>query len=223
MSEAVSEERRKIISAYGAELILTPSSLGTAGGAIEMKERLLQKYPDRYVAVDQFSDPANILAHYQRTATEIIKDFGHSLDAVVATIGTGGTTSGLALRLKQFDRRIRVIGVTPALGGVRIQGIRNPPREPRPSKLVHTDWLDEVVEITEEQKKECFRVASLAASREGILIGMSSSCALYVAMKEASRLGSGHRVLAILPDSGYKYLSTELYQDRSRRASPDEA
>ncbi len=210
MSESASIERRKIIKAYGAELLLTPGDKGTAG-AIEMKEKLVAENPDKYVPMDQFSNPANILAHYTGTANEIIEQMGGNIDMVVMTVGTGGTSSGIALRMREFNPGIRIVGVTPALG-VKIQGIRNP-KEPNPSKLVRMDYFDEFIEMDEAMKKASFETGRLAASREGLLLGQSSACALHIALQKARALGPGRNIIAIFPDNGFKYLSTDLFEE----------
>lgn len=210
MSEGASLERKKIISAYGAELILTPASKGTAG-AIEVKEKLLRENSRKYVSLDQFHDPANPYTHYVTTAREIIDQMDGRIDAVVMTVGTGGTSTGVALRMREFNPEIRIIGVTPKLG-VKIDGIRNP-REPNPSLNVRLDLLDELVEIDEETRAQCFETGRKAARMEGLLLGMSSACALHFALETAKKLGRGKNIITIFPDNGFKYLSTELYED----------
>ena len=210
MSESASIERRKIIKAYGAELLLTPGDKGTAG-AIQLKEKLVAENPEKYVPMDQFSNPANILAHYTGTANEIIEQMDGRIDMVVMTVGTGGTSSGIALRMREFNPAIRIIGVTPALG-VKIQGIRNP-GEPNPSKLVRLDYFDEFIELDEAMKQASFETGRLAASKEGLLLGQSSACALHIALKKAEELGHGKNIVAIFPDNGFKYLSTDLFQE----------
>ncbi|MHB8359985.1 MAG: PLP-dependent cysteine synthase family protein [Thermoplasmataceae archaeon] len=214
MSEGVSVERRKIISAYGAELILTPAEKGTAG-AIAVKEEMIQKYPDRYVSLDQFSNPVNVLAHYNSTSKEIMDQMDGKIDAIVMSVGTGGSSSGISMRLRDEIPGIRIIGVTAALG-VKIEGIRSQ-KEPNPSKLVRVDSFDELYEINEDEKKECFDTARRAASEEGILLGMSSGCVLHYALKEAKKLGRGKNVLCIMPDNGLKYLSTDLFLDLGKK------
>lgn len=213
MSESVSVERRKIISAYGADLILTPGSRGTSG-AIEIKDRLVREDPDKYVPLDQFSNPANVLAHYRGTGREIIDQMNGEIDMVVLSVGTGGTSSGVSLRMKEFNPAIKVIGITPKLG-VKIQGIRNP-KEPNPSKLVRYEAMDELIEIDEKTKQEAFETGRRAAREEGLLLGMSAAVTLHIATLKAIELGPGKNIVAILPDNGFKYLSTELFQDKGR-------
>ncbi|MGB9727938.1 MAG: PLP-dependent cysteine synthase family protein [Nitrososphaeria archaeon] len=208
MPESVSVERRKIIKAYGAELILSPGEKGT-GGAIELKEKLLREYPEKYVSVDQFSDPANILAHYETTGKEIIEQTGGKVDMIVVGIGTAGTGVGTSMRVKEFNKGIKVVGVTPKIG-FSIQGLRNP-SEPYPTKLFRREWFDEIVEIDSSEKEKFFEVARNMARMEGILIGLSSAAIMYVALKKAKEIGKGRMIVAILPDNGLKYLSTDLF------------
>lgn len=208
MPESVSVERRRIIGAYGADLVLTPGAKGTAG-AIEHKQELLRENPEKYVDLDQFRDPANILAHYQTTGREILEQTHGKLDAVVIGIGTAGTGVGSSMRIKQEKPDVKIVGVTPKLG-TSIQGLRNP-GEPFPTQLFRSECFDEIVEIGAEEKSEGFRVAREAAKKEGLLIGMSAGSILQVALKKARELGRGKTVVAVLPDGGERYLSTDLY------------
>ena len=210
MSEGASMERRKLISAYGADLVLTPASRGTAG-AIEHKERLIRENPERFVSLDQFHDPANPYVHFNTTAREILHQMNWKIDAMVMTIGTGGTSTGIALRLREALPSVKIIGVTPKLG-VRIDGIRNP-AEPNPSRNVRLDLMDEVIEIDDIQKAMCFETGRRAAREEGLLLGMSSACALHVSLDVAAKIGRGKNVVTLFPDNGLKYLSTELFED----------
>jgi len=155
MPESVSIERRKIIKAYGANLILSPGEKGT-GGAVELKKELLAKYPDKYIDLDQFKDPDNILAHYQTTGREIIEQMDGEIDMVVVGIGTAGTGVGVSMRVKEFNPNIKVVGVMPKLG-VKIQGMRNP-KEPNPTQLFRAEAFDEIVEIDNSEIPETYRV-----------------------------------------------------------------
>ncbi len=210
MSEGASIERRKLISAYGADLVLTPASKGTAG-AIEQKERLIRENPGKFVSLDQFHDPANPYVHFNTTAREILHQMSWKIDAMVMTIGTGGTSTGIALRLREALPSVKIIGVTPKVG-VRIDGIRNP-AEPNPSRNVRLDLMDEVIEIDDIQKAMCFETGRRAAREEGLLLGMSSACALHVSLDVAAKIGRGKNVVTLFPDNGLKYLSTELFED----------
>lgn len=209
MPESVSVERRKIIKAYGAELILSPGAKGTAG-AIELKQKMLVEHPEKYVDIDQFRDPANIMAHYQTTGKEIIEQTGGELDAVVIGVGTAGTGVGISMRVKVNKPDVKIIGVTPKLG-VSVQGLRNP-REAFPTQLYRAEYFDEVIELGEEEKAEGFRVAREVARKEGLLIGMSAGSIMYVALMKAKEFGKGKTIVAVLPDGGERYLSTNLYE-----------
>ncbi|HID16715.1 TPA: PLP-dependent cysteine synthase family protein [Candidatus Bathyarchaeota archaeon] len=210
MPESVSIERRAVIEAYGAKLILSPGKKGT-GGAVELKQKLLKERPEEYVDIDQFKDPANILAHYQTTGKEIIEQTGGKLDMIVVGIGTAGTGVGVSMRIKEHDPKVKIVGVMPKLG-VSIQGLRNP-REPYPTQLFRRERFDEVIEITKEELQETFRVAKMMAKKEGLLVGMSSGAIMYVALKKAKELGKGRTIVAVLPDNGMKYFTTPLYSD----------
>jgi len=212
MPESVTIERRKIVKAYGAELILSPGEKGT-GGAIELKQKILKQNPRKYIDIDQFKDPANILAHYETTGKEILEQTKGQLDMIIVGVGTAGTGVGTSLRVKQHRSNIEIIGVMPKLG-VKIQGLRNP-REPYPTQLYRKESFDEIVEISEEEISETFEVARRAARAEGLLIGMSAGAILYVALKKAKELGKGKTIVAVLPDSGERYLSTPLFQGES--------
>lgn len=209
MPESVSVEKRKIIKAYGADVILSPGDKGT-GGAIELKYKLLKENPELYIDLDQFSDPANILAHYQTTGLEIIKQTNGLLDMVVLGIGTAGTGVGVSMRLKEFNPRIKVVGVTSKLG-VNIPGLRNP-NEYNPTKLFRREAFDEIIEIGNEDLKTVIEVIKKMARKEGLLIGFSSGAIMHIALKKAKELGKGKIIIAILPDSGHRYLSTELFE-----------
>lgn len=209
MPESVSIERRKIIKAYGAELILSPAEKGT-GGAIELKQKLLKEQPHKYIDIDQFKDPANILAHYQTTGKEILEQTKGKVDMVIVGVGTAGTGVGTSIRVKSYRPDIKIVGVMPRLG-TSIQGLRNP-REPYPTQLYRKERFDEVVEIPKEEIPETFEVARKVAREEGLFIGMSSGAILYVALEKAKRLGKGKTIVAVLPDDGTKYLSTPLFE-----------
>ncbi len=209
MPESVSVERRKIIEAYGAQLFLSPAEKGT-GGAIELKEKLLKENPDKYINLDQFRDPANILAHYNTTGNEILEQTDREVETIVVGIGTAGTGVGTSLRVKEYNPEIKIVGVTPKLG-LSVQGLRNP-EEPYPTHLFRKEAFDEIVEITEEEIPKTFRVAREIAREEGLLIGMSAAAIMYVALQKAKELGKDKTVVAVLPDDGTKYLSTSLFE-----------
>ena len=209
MPESVSVERRRLIKAYGAELILSPGEKGTAG-AIELKQEILQKDPYRYIDIDQFKDPANILAHYKTTGKEILEQTKGKVDLVVVGIGTAGTGVGTSMLLKMHRIEIQIIGVTPELG-IAIQGLRNP-REPFPTQLYRREWFDEVIEINKNEIPTTYKLARRIAREEGLLVGMSAAAIMHVALQKAKDLGKGKTIVAILPDDGMKYLSTPLFE-----------
>lgn len=213
MPESVSIERRKIIQAYGAELILSSGDKGT-GGAVELKLKLLKENPEEYVDIDQFKDPANILAHYQTTGREILEQTKGKVDMVIVGVGTAGTGVGTSLRLKEYNPKIKIIGIMPKLG-TKIQGLRNP-GEAYPTQLYRRESFDEIVEITDEEVPKTFEIARRAAREEGLLIGMSAGAVMYIALRKAKELGSGKIVVAVLPDSGEKYLSTALFSPQEK-------
>ncbi len=210
MPECVSVERRKIIKAYGAELVLSPGAKGT-GGAVELKRQILSEDAESYVDLDQFRDPANIQAHYETTGKEIIDQTGGKIDMVVIGVGTAGTGVGISKRLKEYDKNIKIVGVIPQLG-FAVQGLRNP-NELFPTELYDTTYFDEIVEITGDEIPATLEAGRELATKEGLFVGMSSGAAMYVAMKKAKELGSGKRIVVIFPDNGYKYLSTCLFEE----------
>jgi cysteine synthase len=208
MSEGTSEERKKLIKAYGADLVLSPAEKGT-GGAIEVKRRLMDENPGKYLDINQFKDPANILAHYQTTGREIIEQTDGVFDMVVTGIGTGGTGAGVSLRVKGFKQSIQVVGVTSKKGS-SIPGLRNP-NEPNSTQLFRPKGFDEIIELSDADHPAVKDVARRAAKNEGLLVGMSAAAILHIALQKAESLGKGKRIVAVLPDDGMKYLSTNFY------------
>lgn len=209
MSEAVSEERKKILRALGAELEFTPERLST-DGAIEYVYSLARKEPERYWLADQFNNPANWRSHYLYTAREIWKDTDGRLDAVVASMGTSGTLMGLSRRFRELDPAVRIVGVEPYMGH-KIQGLKNMKESYRPG-IFEKKRADRIVNIDDE---EAFETARMLARREGIFAGMSSGAAVAVALKLAKEMDSG-RIVVILPDGGDRYLSTPLFVARKK-------
>jgi cysteine synthase len=209
MPESVSVERRKLIQAYGAQLILSPGSEGT-GGAITLKNEIVAKEPEKYISLNQFESPVNIQAHFETTAEEILQDTGGKLDMVVIAVGTAGTGIGISRKLKAHNPDIMIVGVTPQLG-TSIQGLRNP-REKNSSKIYDSRYFDEMIEISPEELPATFEYSRRLAREEGILPGMSSGTAMYVAVRKAKDLGKGKRIVTLLADSGERYLSTNLFE-----------
>ena len=208
MPESVSIERRKIIKAYGAELILSPWEKWTAG-AIEIKNNLLKEDPEKYFDLDQFKNPVNVLAHYQTTGKEILEQMVNKVNMIIVGIGTCWTAAWISLCVKEYNRDVKVVGILPALG-VNIQGLRNP-KEPNSTKLFNKKLFNELIEIKEKEVKNIYNVAKEVAQKEGLLVGMSSAAVLYVAKKKAKRLWKWKNIVVILPDNGMKYLSTWMF------------
>jgi len=207
MSEAVSEERKKILRAMGADLVFTPANLGT-DGAIEVAYRMLREHPGRYYGPDQFNNEDNILAHYEGTAEEIWQQTGGAVNLVVVALGTSGTAMGVSKRLKEYRSDICVVGVEPYLKH-KIQGLKNMKESYRPG-IFDKNRLDEKVNILDE---DAFEMARRLAAEEGLLVGMSSGAAMHVAAQKASEMESGV-IVVVFPDSGERYLSTDLFADQ---------
>ena len=204
MAENASEERKSILRARGARIILTPRHLGS-DGAIEEAYRLARENPDKYFLTDQYNNEANWKAHYHTTGPEIIDQTKGSVSSVVATIGTSGTLMGLSRRLKEYNKDIRIICVEPYLGH-KIQGLKNM-KESYTPEIMNKSLLDEKVNIDDET---AFQMARMLAVKEGIFVGMSSGAAMAAAIEEAGKIKTGV-VVVIFPDSGERYLSTSLF------------
>jgi len=212
MPETMSVERRKLLAALGAELVLTPGHLGMKG-AVAKAEELARQVPNTFLP-QQFQNPANPTVHRETTAEEIWKDTEGRVDAFVAGVGTGGTITGVAEALKPRRPSLRVVAVEPKDSPVLSGG------KPGPHKLqgigagfvpqvLRTDLIDEVVQVSTE---EAFRASRDLARKEGILAGISSGAALYAALQVARRREQrGKLVVVVLPDTGERYLSTPLF------------
>ncbi len=209
MSEAVSEERRKILKARGAEILLTPGHLGT-DGAIEEAYRLSRENPKNYFLTDQFNNKANWQAHYFGTAEEIWRQTQGKITKLVATMGTTGTLMGTQRKLKEYRRDIMIVGVEPYLGH-KIQGLKNMKEAYRPD-VFEKDRLDKKVNIDDE---DAFEMARRLAKKEGLLVGMSSGAAMHIAVNEAKEMDEGI-IVVILPDGGERYLSTSLFDVKEK-------
>jgi cysteinyl-tRNA synthetase len=204
MPASASEERKRIMRAYGAEIVLTPGNLGT-DGAIEEAYRLAREEPERYVLMDQFNNPASIEAHYAATAVEIFEATGGRVTHVVAALGTSGTAMGLVKKLKELNPACQVIAVEPRPGH-KIQGLKNM-QESYPPGIFDKHALDAIVPVEDD---EAFAMARRLAREEGLLIGMSGGAAMAAATRLSAGLASG-LVVVILADSGERYLSTTLF------------
>jgi cysteine synthase A len=214
MPENMSAERQSLLKAYGAEIILTPAADGMAG-AIAKAEAMLREIPGSYMC-GQFDNEANPMAHYLTTAQEIYADTNGKVDIVVAAIGTGGTITGIARGLKEYHKDIQIIGVEPLQSAVingrpkgahKIQGIG---AGFIPS-ILDLSLIDEVLMIDGD---EAMAESRMLAKTQGILCGISAGAALLAAEQVGSRPeNEGKRIVVILPDTGERYLSTELFRE----------
>ena len=213
MPGCVSVERRRIIEAFGAEVVITPPEEGT-DGAIRRAWQLVEEEPERYYMPDQFSNPANIQAHYETTAPEIYQELGGEIDCFVAGMGTTGTLMGVGKYLKEKNPKIRIVGVEPEPGHA-IQGLKNMEEAIIPG-IYKADFLDQKIRIGDE---EAYMTARKIATREGIFTGMSSGAALAGAFRVAESMGSG-TIVTIFPDRGDRYLSTTLFRSICSDCNP---
>ncbi|MDE5670158.1 MAG: cysteine synthase A [Eubacterium sp.] len=212
MPETMSVERRNLVKAYGAEVVLTEGALGMTG-AIQ-KAEVLQKEIDGAVILGQFENPANPQAHYDTTGPEIWNDLDGKIDAFVAGVGTGGTVSGIGRYLKEKNPAIKVFAIEPAsspvlsegkAGAHKIQGIG----AGFVPDTLNTEVYDEVITVPNEA---AFETGNKIAKTEGILVGISSGAALWAAQQIAAREEfKGKNIVVLLPDTGERYLSTALF------------
>ena len=214
MPETMSVERRKLLGAYGAEVVLTDGQLGMQG-AIDKAVELQKSTPNAFMP-SQFTNPANPRAHYETTGPEIWRDTEGNVDLFVAGVGTGGTISGVAKFLKEKKPEVKIVAVEPATSAV-ISG-----KKPGPHKLqglgagfvpetLDTKLLDEIMPIQDE---DAYQAGRELARWEGILVGISSGAAVWAANLLARRPeNKGKKIVALLPDTGERYLSTPFYFD----------
>lgn len=211
MPETMSMERRNLLRAYGAELVLTPGPEGM-GGAIRKASELAKE--NGYFMPQQFENEANPSIHERTTGPEIVEQMGDQLDAFISGIGTGGTITGAGKVLREKYKNIKIIAVEPTDSPVLSGG------KPGPHKIqgigagfvpgvLDTKVFDEIIKVENEQ---AFDYARRAAKEAGILGGISSGAAIYAALETAKKLGKGKKVLAVIPSNGERYLSTPLYQ-----------
>ncbi|WP_010285428.1 cysteine synthase A [Bacillus timonensis] len=211
MPDTMSLERRNLLRAYGAELVLTPGSEGMKG-AVNKAEELVKEHG--YFMPQQFNNPANPEVHRLTTGKEIVEQMGDQLDAFVAGIGTGGTITGAGPVLKENYPNIKIVAVEPADSPILSGG------KPGPHKIqglganfvpnvLNTEVYDEVFTVKNE---EAIEYARRTGQEEGFLVGISSGAAIFAALQVAKKLGKGKKVLAVVPDNGERYLSTVLYQ-----------
>ncbi|GIO94560.1 cysteine synthase A [Paenibacillus lactis] len=214
MPETMSLERRNLLRAYGAELVLTPGSEGM-NGAVKKAEEILKENSGFFMA-EQFKNQANVKIHRETTGPEIveaIESIGGTLDAFVAGIGTGGTITGAGEVLKSHYPDIKIYAVEPAASPILAGG------KPGPHKIqgIGANFVPEILnqeiydDIIHVENEEAFETSRRVAKEEGVLGGISSGAAVYAALKVAKELGKGKRVVAVIPSNGERYLSTPLY------------
>ena len=214
MPETMSLERRKLIAAYGAKLVLTDGSKGMAG-SIEKANELAAANPGSFIPA-QFDNPDNCAAHYKTTGPEIWADTDGTVYIFVAGIGTGGTITGTGRFLKEMNPNVKIVAVEPAdspllsQGRAGAHGLQGIGANFVP-KILDTDVYDEIITVTTEQ---AYAAARLTVKTQGILIGISSGAALHAAAELAKRPeNSGKRIVVLLPDGGERYLSTSLFEE----------
>ena len=214
MPDTMSVERRQIMKAYGAELVLSDGKKGMAG-AIEKAEELAREIPDSFIA-GQFVNPANAKAHYDTTGPEIYADTDGEVDIFVAGVGTGGTITGVGKYLKEKNPDVKIVAVEPAsspflsegVGGAhKIQGIG----AGFIPEVLDTEIYDEIVTV---ENDDAFEMGRLIGKTEGVLVGISSGAAVKAAIEVATRPeNEGKTIVVLLPDTGDRYLSTEMFSE----------
>ncbi|MGE5674425.1 MAG: cysteine synthase A [Mycobacterium leprae] len=212
MPDNATQERIKIMRAYGAEVHLTPAA-ERMSGAIALAEKLAQELPDSFIP-QQFENMANADAHRTTTAVEIFEAFGTSLDVLVCTAGTGGTVTGTGEELKKWIPHLKIYVVEPKGSPVLAGGKPGPHKIPGTGpgfvpRILNTGIWDELLHIEDQ---DAYETARRVGREEGILLGPSGASSVFFALKAAAQLGPGHKVLAIAPDNGERYLSSDLYQ-----------
>lgn len=214
MPETMSVERRSLLRAYGADLMLTPGALGMRG-AIEKAGEIVEQDPLRYYMPQQFDNPANVAAHRLTTGPEIVEQMDGTLDAFVSAVGTGGTLTGIGTVLRERIPGCKLIAVEPATSPVLSGGQAGPHKIQGigagfvPS-ILQRELMDRIMLVTDE---ESFITARRLAREEGLLVGISSGAAVSAALHMAKELGKGHKVLTISASNGERYLSTPLFQE----------
>lgn len=214
MPESMSIERRKLMKAYGAELVLTPAAEGMKGAIAKAKE-IVENTPNAWTP-GQFTNQANVHAHYKTTGPEIWQDTDGNVDMLIAGVGTGGTITGTGTYLKEQNPQLEVIAVEPAdspvlaggkPGAHKIQGIG----AGFVPDVLNQNIYNRIIHVTNEDAIES---GKLISKKEGVLVGISSGAAIWAAIQEAKREeNAGKTIVAILPDSGDRYLSTALFED----------
>ncbi len=213
MPACVSLERRSVLAAFGAELVLSPAEEGT-DGAIHLAYRILEEEPDRYYMPNQYANPDNVRAHRETTGPEIFSQTAGDIDCFVAGMGTGGTLMGVAGYLRETKPSVKVVGVEPTLGH-RIQGLKNMKEAIVPS-IYREENLDGKIVVDDES---AFETARRLAVAEGLFVGMSSGAAVAGAIEMAKQI-TGGTIVTLLPDRGDRYLSTNLFRSTCASCPP---
>ena len=214
MPDTMSMERRLLMTAYGAELVLTPGAKGMAG-SIEKAEALAKELPHAFIP-GQFDNPANAAAHRTTTGPEIWNDTDGQVDIFVAGVGTGGTITGVGEYLKEKNPQVKVVAVEPASSPLLSKGTAGPHGLQGIGanfvpKVLNTGIYDEIIPVTEA---DAYSAGRLIGRREGVLVGISSGAALWAAMELAKRPeNAGKTIVVLLPDTGDRYLSTPMFQE----------
>lgn len=214
MPETMSVERRQLMKAYGAELVLTEGAKGMKG-AIAKAEELAKEIPNSFIP-GQFVNPANSKAHRENTGPEIYEDTDGKVDIFVAGVGTGGTVTGVGEYLKSKNPNIKVVAVEPASSAVLSTGVAGAHKIQGIGAgfipdVLNTKIYDEIIPVTNE---DAFATGKLIGKREGVLVGISSGAATYAAIELAKRPGNeGKTIVVLLPDTGDRYLSTPLFAE----------
>jgi cysteine synthase B len=213
MPECVSMERRKILEAFGAELVLSPGNEGT-DGAIRLCRKIHEEHKNEYFMPNQFDNPANVEAHYETTGREVYEQTKGEVGVFVAGMGTTGTLMGAGRRLKEYNSAITVLGVEPNLGH-KIQGLKNMTEAIVP-KIFNPKALDEKWTVRDD---DAFNTTRRLAVEEGLFVGMSSGAAMWAAVEKAKEMKDG-TIVVILPDRGDRYLSTALFTSVCGKCPP---
>lgn len=213
MPESMSVERRKLLKAYGAELILTPESEGMKG-AVDEANRIAKENPNAII-LGQFVNPANPKAHYETTGPEIYNDLDGKVDAFIAGIGTGGTVSGVGKYLKERNGNIKIVGVEPETSPLLSKGVAGPHKIQGIGANFIPDTLSREIldEVFACPNEKAFEFGRLVGKKEGMLVGISSGAALFAAIELAKREEmAGKTIVVLFPDTGDRYLSTPLFE-----------
>lgn len=212
MPDSMSIERRQIMKAYGAQLVLSPGAKGMPG-AIELANQLAASTPNSFIA-GQFVNPANVMAHYTTTGPEIYSATDGKVDIFVAGVGTGGTITGTGKYLKEQNSKIKVVAVEPATSPVLSKGVKGPHGIQGIGAgfvpdILDTGIYDEIIPVKDE---DAFTYGRLMGKKEGVLVGISSGAALAAAVELARREeNAGKQIVVLMPDTGDRYLSTKLF------------